>query len=171
LGQFLFQCSTTNRSKRQMNVLPKMSIKTLGCKPHLAKDSDKPVALARIMGIANGVKWVEGQGGELSPAILGAFEGVNLQTGEVYQSGKLFLPGGIAELISGQFKTDDDKNKSVQFAFDISSVAAKNPIGYSYQAKQLTKPAENDPLALLRKEMPALPAPTKDDAKGGKKAA
>lgn len=149
-------------------IVTKMSVKTLGANPARAKTDNKSVDLVRIYGIASGLAFkADPKTGDIQTAVTGSFEGVNLETGEVYSSGVLWLPGGIQELLVNAVDTGEtDKNdkpvyNSVKFGFTISSVPATNPIGYSYTAEQLIDAAKNDPLADLRSEMPALPAPTK----------
>ena len=129
-----------------VKMLPKLSLKGMGCEPRAAATSETPVELATIFGVATKIKMGEDGKGDVWTALIGQFEGVNLQTGEVFQSGKLFLPSGIQELIEEAI----GNNEGVEFAFKILSVKASNPIGYSYQAETLTPPKEKDNLSHLR---------------------
>src|SRR5690606_33315883 len=109
--------------------------------------------------------------GDPTTGLTGQFEGTNLETGEIYQSGVCYLPSGILELVAASLVADAalDKanrtNPTVRFAFLISAVPAKNPIGYSYSIEQLVEPEQDDPLADMRKalighkSLPELPAP------------
>lgn len=154
------------------NIITKMTVKGVGANPSKAKAENRKVPLARIFGTAAGVVHKVDNRGEPITGITGNFEGVNLETGEVYSSGVLYLPGGIHEMLLNAVDQgeEDAKGKptynSVQFAFDISAVPATNPIGYSYEATQLIEASKADPMAELRASlpaMPALPAPAKAD--------
>lgn len=168
-----------------MKILTKMSLATLGANPSRVKNEKDakgaPVTsldLVRIYGIASSLVFkTDPKTGDIQVAVAGNFEGVNLQSGEVYRAGVLWLPGGIQELLINSVDTGakDGNGKpvyqDVKFGFTIAAVPASNPIGYSYTAEQLIDAQQNDPLAELRSslpEMPALPAPT-DKATDAKK--
>lgn len=153
-------------------IIGKMSVKTLGCNPRKVTSFDDgaaPLDLCTIMGFANGFKHGEDpKSATIWTCLTGEFEGVNLQTGESYRSGKLFLPAGIQDVVEAPLKqaAADKKEVVIRFAFSISAVKASNPIGYSYEARPLLTPQEDDSLAQLRKQIygaqnaPAqLPAP------------
>lgn len=151
-----------------MEVLAKMSVKTLKGDPGRAKKEGKDVPLCRIYGIADHLIAKQDRDGNPIVGIGGNFEGVDYATGTKARSGVLYLPSGIHEQIvsavdSGEL---DDKDRpitnSVRFALEIIAVPATNPHGYSYKAKHLMDAAEDDPLAELAgslPDMPALPAP------------
>lgn len=140
--------------------LAKLSIKTMGCDPRkVATVESGKLPLGRIYGKAVDVKFTEGTDGKISCCFIGTFEGINMETGEVFRSGKLYMPGGVSEvmqtaLTSAQAK--DDK-ASISFAFEIRSVKAGNPIGYSYEAKAIKPPEVEDELAEIRKLLVGLP--------------
>ncbi len=153
----------------------KLSIKALGCDPRLAKGVNKQV-LCRIYGKAQGLKMGEDKiRGDVWTALQGTFEGQNCQVdspeyGKTLQSGKLFLPAGIQDVIEGAVreitKAAASETASVNFALELSSVKADNPIGYSYQARNLVPQAAKDELGELRAAvtekvgiLKALPAP------------
>lgn len=143
----------------------KLTIKSIGCKPDMVKtlpDSEKKFPLCRIYGKVSDVRTKEDtkNAGSWFTYFAGTFEAINLQDGEIYRSGVLYLPKGISEMMEGSFKNiqAQDKNASVHFAFEVSSVKATNPIGYSYEARALVKPEKEDELAALRGEMLKLPA-------------
>ncbi len=151
-------------------ILPKMSIKTLGANPKSAavgaNEAAKKVPMVRIMGIARGIKTAIGNNGDTVFGLTGQFEGVNIATGEVAQSGVLYLPSGIQELIQEPLEgiIAEDKNAAVTFAFDIFAVSATNPAGYSFEAELHGQPDREDPFAALRQTLsdaplPKLPAP------------
>ena len=142
------------------NFVGKLSIKALGCDPRLPRDVSAQV-LCRIYGKAQGLKHGEDKvRGDVWTALQGTFEGVNIQDGspkygQTLQSGKLFLPAGIQDVIEGAVREIENSSNaetaSVVFALEISSVKAENPIGYSYQAKNLVaRPAAKDELSELR---------------------
>jgi hypothetical protein len=109
--------------------LTKMSVNTICGKRIMGK-------ICVIIGKATGTKQGEDANGAIWSALIGTFQGTNLQTGEVFRSGKLFLPSGIHESIEaavGQLK----EGGSVNFAIEFRRVEAENPIGYSYQAVNL----------------------------------
>lgn len=132
------------------SVVTKISVKTVGADPALAKLSDSPVHLMRVIGMATGIKDKEDARGEAITAILGDFEGTNPASGEVYRSGVLYLPSGIHEMIVGALGTPGAK---VEFGLDIFSVKATNRIGYSYTCKQIFKSEGRDSLADLREKV------------------
>lgn len=147
-------------STSDKKLIAKMSVKALGCNPRAAaakaKDDTSPVVLCAIFGIADGVKSGEDNKGSVWTCLTGRFEGTNLQgeAPETFQSGKLFLPGGIQEVIEGAVKEMGDSG-SVQFALELRAVRADNPIGYSYQAVPLVAPKQNDALGALRERVAA----------------
>jgi hypothetical protein len=157
-------------------IVSKMSVKTLKANPALAKAENKRVFLCRIVGIAGGLVTKVDTRGEPITGITGNFRGKNVVTHEEYESGVLYLPGGIQEMLENAVnKGELDKNdkpiyEAVEFALDIYSVPASNPIGYSYEAEPVFKAKEADPLSELMakaeeaRNLPALEA-AKDDKK------
>lgn len=145
------------------NILPKMSLKTIGCKPkEVATAESGRLQLARVYGLADGSRFVADDKSVTGSYTFftGTFEAVNLQDGEIYRSSKLFLPGGISEMFEKEVAKakKDDPNAELQFAFEIRAKRDTNPIGYSYEAQALRKIETNDPLAAIRGAMLALPA-------------
>ncbi len=132
-------------------MVTKMSVKGLGCKPTggLPSDDSKPNPLCIIAGKVNGVKMGEDGNGKVWSALVGSFRGTVLATGVSVRSGKLFLPSGIHEIVE-KAALDMGEGGNLKFAFQISSVKASNPIGYSYQATSLLPmEAQTDELADL----------------------
>ena len=153
-----------------MQVLPKMSVKTLGSDPSEAKKTGKEVKLSRVYGIADHIIAKQDRDGNPITGIGGQFEGVNYTTGEKARSSILYLPGGIHEGIVGAVDTGelDAKDKpvfaSVRFALEIIATPSSNPHGYSYKAVHLMDAEEDNPLAELAgslPDMPKVPEPTK----------
>lgn len=160
-----------------MQILTKMSIATIGANPSAVKTEEfqksgaTSLPIVRIYGIATGLIFkADPKTGDIQTAVSGNFEAVNLANGETYRAGVLWLPSGIQELLINAVDTGAvDKNdkpvyNDVKFGFQINAMPAKNPIGYSYSAEQLIDASQSDPLADLRAELPALPAP-KETAK------
>lgn len=152
------------------NILKKMSIAAMGCKPVVVRDSqyapDKNIKLATVYGRASGTKSGENRSGnsEIWTALIGSFEGMNVQAGspgygKLYSSGMLFLPGGSQEIIEGAL-ANGGLDAAVDFAFEIyARHDEKSPVGYRYQVASLQPPSVTDDLAHLRKI--ALPAETR----------
>ncbi len=162
-----------------VQIISKLSVKTIGCNPKKAAAMDDvpggpapSVALCKVYGIASGIKHTEDtRDGKIYTALIGDFEAINLQDGKIYRSGKLYLPAGIQEVIEAplQAAADHDPPQSIaiRFGFELSSVKSGNPIGYSYQARPLVKPAADDPLMELRQALsgaPQIEAPKQPEA-------
>lgn len=156
------------------NFVKKMSIKAIGCDPTEARqkvNADKIIDLCVIYGRAAGVKNGENrQTGDIWSALTGRFEAVNLQTTDEskrnWNSGMVFIPGGIQEAIEGAIAAGGEKTV-IEFAMKISAkYDEKSPVGYVYLGSSMKPPAESDELSELRKlasEVPvkqiAAPAP------------
>jgi hypothetical protein len=157
----------TRGYKMEPTIVSKISIKSIGANPKQAIKELKnaPVVLAHIYGRAGDTKVVENkEAGTTSDALLGQFEAVNVETGELYRSAKLFLPNIAQQLVVAEVKRLlAEGGADVDFAFEIISVpSTKSAVGYEYQVKSLLKPNAADPLeqmrlkiAELRKELPA----------------
>lgn len=138
-----------------VNVLRKMSMKTLEVQDAAkeVRTTKQTIKLARVYGVANGVKQVQTDMG-LANALIGQFEGQNLSTGAIYRSTKLYLAGGADETIIAALAGNED-SKGVQFAFEIAAQPdEKSSIGYRYQIVSLLKPADNDVLSSIRTALP-----------------
>ena len=156
----------TATKKAQPKLLSKMSYKTV-CGKLNRRDIPEggELHVMRVIGQANGFGTGNSDYGVYT-FFKGNFQSTNVATGEVFRSGKLFLPQVVEALIVGAFS---DTVKSVDFAFDIFMVdAPDNNIGYEYSARSLTDVAESDPVAIMERQLaqsaPALPAPTKAPA-------
>lgn len=146
--------NTAGAAPQGAEYLTKLTLKGMGCRPGRAAADGKKVALARVFGIATEVKAKEDAKGQIFEAISGTFEGVNLETGESFRSGLLFLPGGLHETVTAQLRQGP---AAVKFSLEISAIPASNPIGYSYSAKSLIPDIGQDALADLRQALPAPP--------------
>lgn len=153
-------------------VVGKLSVKAMGCDASKVKGiAGNRLELCRIYGMIMDTQAKEDKfnEGRFITKFVGTFEGVNLETGEIFRSGALYLPAGISEQMEAAFKQihEQDANAQVQFAFEIRSVKSGNPIGYTYEAQAIRRPEKDDPLAQLRAQMKALPT-AGEVLKGGK---
>ncbi len=156
------------------NMLTKMSVKTIKCKPKMAAaDLDnKQLWIARFTGIARGIKEAIGNDGDTVYGLTGNFKGRNIETGDEFTSGVLYLPSGIQESYLEQLDTllQKDKNSSLILGLDVYAEPSASKAGYGYSARQLIQ-GEADPFAEVNallsaaKDIPALPAPKPAKAK------
>lgn len=149
-------------SNDPVGVISTLNIKKLGCDPASAVAAKKTIDLCRVWGFVTGIKaGINPRDGTQMVALTGDFMGLNLETGEISRSGRLFLPGGIHETLTAPFlnlKEGDDAPR-LRFGFTIASFPSTAPIGYSYKATPFEKPSEDDPLAELSKAAFALGRP------------
>ena len=160
-----------------INIVTKMSVKTIGADP--AKGKTGRVHLARIFGIASGIKVAKGTNGDILYGVTGDFRGQIPDAPEdTYQSGVLYLPSGINELLLQAVDSGEvDKNnkpvfREVKFAFDIFSKPASNPAGYQYEATPVIDAKETDAMSELSSQLPPMPgaaAQIADETKTAKK--
>jgi hypothetical protein len=133
-------------------LIAKLSVKGIGCVP---VGRSTPTSLCVILGRASGIKTgvQKDKSGEITgewSALTGSFQAKNLETGEVFRSGKLFLPSGIHEVVESKVKELGETGGVVEFALEIRSIESSSPAGYKYQAVPLIEPAANqDELAHL----------------------
>jgi hypothetical protein len=160
------------------SLIGKITMRTLGLSPAKFVQDGKVTPIAQIYGIAQKIQIVEDKvRGDSFESIRGQFEAVNLETGEIYQSGTLYLPSGIHDLVASAVRglDPDDRKAAIRFKLEIGVVKSSNPAGYSYEARNLVKASEVDPLADLRaaggppqimgKPAAQLPASTTEAAK------
>ncbi len=123
---------------------------------HMIPPEVADLDLYTIYGIAHGIRQGESNYGPWT-ALVGRFEAVRLDTGEVVQGPQAFLPepynGMVAEKLKG--------NESVKFSFTITLARDESQArGYIYNATPQVNAAENDELAELRHDaQKALPKP------------
>src|SRR5690348_2896560 len=142
----------------EVGFVGKLSCKTLGCNPAMVKtlpQTETKLAIARIYGTCTGVGVQEDkEQGKAWTFLKGNFEGINMQDGTTLRSGKLYLPEGVSQLVEQtitEIQQRDGVKAVINFAFEIRAVKANNRAGYSYEAAQLVKPEQDDPLEALRK--------------------
>lgn len=163
----------------------KLSIATLGCVPAAVKQEQTgKLAIARIFGKMTRIGVQEDiTQGKTWKFMQGTFEGINMQDGTVLRSSRLYLPDGIAQVVEEAYnralakdseaagKELKDIKGEISFAFEIRSIKANNPAGYSYEAVALRSPQEEDELAEMRKALAAIPTLEQkrlQSAQGGK---
>ena len=77
---------------------------------------------------------------------LGSFQGTNLETGQMFQSGSCILPGAIPDLLFGALQMGN----AVQFGFKIGvKFEQKAATKYVYVVESMTEQSSTDPLAQL----------------------
>lgn len=142
-------------------LLGKISFKTVCGKINRRKLPEDGTAMhvMRILGVANKIVTGNGDNGAFV-GFLGSFEATNVETGEVFRSGKLFLPNVASNLLEAAVANNGGAN--VEFAFDIGvKEDDTSAVGYVYTASPIMEASENDPIALMKTRLivPALPAP------------
>lgn len=167
-----------------MIVLPKLTVKDMKCDPKrvLGMEGDEArQMMCRIYGVASDTKvktLTDTRDGSVKnyEQLKGQFRGINLTTGERFQSGILYLPEGIHELLAEPLKAAHAANEDaeVTFGFDVFSEKRKNVAGYGYGAVVLGEPAADDAFARLESDFvkagaPALPAPAEPKPETAKK--
>ena len=159
--------------------LPQMTIKNCGADPKDAIRQNKQVFCCRIFGEATAAKTKEARNGDAYTYLIGTFRAQRPATPQekkdtgsdivVYDSEKLFLPGGIQEKIESQLTAS--QGKPVQFGYDIFSTPDSNvSVGYRYAASSVVETAQSDRLQAMeseaaKKPLPGMAAPAKSEAK------
>ena len=130
---------------------------------------EKAKRLFSVFGIATKTKSGSTDYG-MWTALVGRFEAVNIETGEVFEAPQCFLPEPLNTMIAealDEVVTDDEGNESrvntsVGFSVEVGIKPSDVPIGYEYTTKENVKADTADPLAALRESTAkTLPAPTK----------
>ena len=151
-----------------MQILRKITLKNVAGKVDIEKvlaAPNKHMELLKVYGVAR--KALPGQT-DLGPFVKfgGSFRAVNSETGEMFESGTLILPGTAQDLLLGAL--DGDDVESVNFGFSISVKYSPEAIAkYEYDVRSLLAPAADDPLERLGASLgvvAALPAPVPAEA-------
>lgn len=160
----------TNKAapKLAVKLLAKISYKTVCGKVNRRElpEDKSPLHVMRIMGQAT--KTVTGNTDfGAFVGFMGNFEATNVRTGEIFRSGKCFLPPVATNLLEGAVAGAN--GAPVMFAFDIGvKEDDESSVGYVYTATPILDAGEADPIEQMKKTInaPALPAPVvKADAK------
>lgn len=133
-----------------MEILNKITIKGICPDIETVLGDQKEKAIARIIGIVKDKEEVLGPYGK-SYRLKGEFKATNLINKNEFFSSACFLPGLAEDLVLGQM--DPQADNAIQFAFIIGIKAAKNKAGYEFSVQPLIKPAENNALMLIEKQM------------------
>ena len=163
-----------------MNLVNKITFKTVCGAPEMVavevvgEDNVKKTMLRgvekdymRVVGIARKHEVVSSQYGD-SVAFIGEMRAINLQTGEVFNGSKLFLPN-VAEsycynaLIAAEMA---EGFAGLEIAFDVGIKPSSTPMGYEYTVKPLIEQKAADRLTDILNSLPApkqktLPQPQK----------
>ena len=144
--------------------LMKLSLALMGCQPEQSKIGQKPggeIVQAIVFGELTGLTGAKelpnakNDDEKYTYGLVGRIEGVNAQTGESYQAGVLYLPGGFHDMflaeMEAQLASVGKGNVSIKFALEFSSIPAGNPRGYSWKAKNKLPMQQHDPLEHLRR--------------------
>lgn len=159
-----------------MEIISKISLKTVGGNPALAKALETKVPMMRVFGTARNIKTAVGQNGDPVFGLAGQFKAINMQDGKEFTSGVCYLPAGIQELIQepleAALSAENSRGAAVEFALDVFAIPSTNKAGYSFSAESLKEVSSDDPMERIQKELsakalpkfPALPKPDTDKA-------
>jgi len=139
------------------NLLTKITVKTVCGAPDIEKIIGAKGKQIELMDVFGYVRKSAPGTSDLGEYVKfkGSFKAVNLETGEIFQSGALILPGVASEALDGAMTHDVNE---LQFGFRIGVKYApdnKGAVKYSYFAVPLMAPSENDPLTLLENQIKA----------------
>lgn len=140
-------------AKSDVKIVSKLTVKTGGDPRKVASIPSGRMWLCDIFGRALALKGgTDKRSGNDWVALAGKFEAYYPETRETYQSGKMFLPTGIQDVVEAAVSQMpvDDPMASVDFAFRIYAIKANNPIGYSFSAQALIDMNSNDGLDDIR---------------------
>jgi hypothetical protein len=146
-----------------MEIIGKISLKTVGGNPALAAVLKSKVPMCRIWGKASNIKTAVGQNGDPVFGLAGSFMALNYQDQKEFQSGVCYLPGGIQELIQEPLEAllnSGERGGAVEFALDVFAIPATNKAGYSFAAETLTEISADDPMVKMKKALEAKALPT-----------
>jgi len=123
--------------------LKKLSVKGvtgLGTKELKAVAESKNPNICAFTGEAHGFRTVSTQFGE-SKFITGIIFAQNMQTGEVFQAGKAFLPTDFTDELIARLESRKDNFDSVEFGVQISVTPSdKGGYGYEYVTEAIKTP-------------------------------
>lgn len=151
-----------------MNIVNKLSVKTMNLDPASLTEKleeNKIVVIARMYGQITDYKIGKSKFStddlpKEDVKFRGTFEGVNLVTGEVFNSGVCFLPGNVTNVLRAAVDSKADDEIGVQFGVEIGAKKVKRrdgTWGYEFTAAVPKNPEAADPLAAMRETMKALP--------------
>lgn len=135
----------------------KISAKTVWGKVKKTDIPEKGVkVLFTVIGQAMGVRKGEGEYGAWI-ALVGTFEAVNTDTGEVFVGPECFLPEPFNSMIANKLQGEGAVH-AIDFAFEVGIKAAPaddlTRVPYEFTCKPLQDPTQADPLLALRGRIP-----------------
>lgn len=149
--------------KQESTSVRKMTVKSICGPVDLEKlIKSKKLALMDLWGIASRTKGITTDYGS-AVRFIGQFRAVNLDTGELFTSTRLYLPSALEEELQAAMSGAE----SAEFGLRIFVIYDKSNTGmpYYYDAESLVKPANTDALAALEEKVLAarkvLPSPKK----------
>jgi hypothetical protein len=114
------------------------------------KASGNKCIIGYLVGRARGfVDRTDEKTAEKFEGLLGAFRMVPSDTSrEQLESGVLFIPDAFHNLVGDRLREvrKTDENATVEFAFEVSSIPAKNPAGYSWNFQPAMEFTGKNPL-------------------------
>lgn len=130
-----------------------------------AANAPKQLDLMTVIGSATGTESGSGDKGDWT-ALLGEFEATNVETGEIFQGFKCFLPRDITSFFLNGMKSAS--SPVCEFAVMVGMRLNETPIGFEYTTRALIPLKASGALNRLRAEAAkALPAP-KEEVKSKK---
>jgi hypothetical protein len=137
----------------------KLVLKDLG-EPSLIKAEAEGVStllLGTIIGTASGfVERKSADGEEKFEGLAGQFRSIPADPKkDELESGVLFIPSAFHNMIAGALREQQraDANATISFGFEVSSIRAKNPAGYSWDFKPMIEAKAENPLDALLSEL------------------
>lgn len=152
----------TAAKPKQAKQIRKISVATVAGKVDLKKliDAEK-IALMNVYGIATSKKIIATDYGD-AVRFIGQFRAVNLETGELFQSSRMYLPSAMADDLDGALSGGGTAEFAVRVSVIYDDTVASK---YYYDGEDLVKPANNDAMLALESKMQtaakALPNPNK----------
>lgn len=148
---------------QERSYISKITIKGIGCVPI---GRTEPTPLCRVYGWCDGTlseAYDKEKPSEKWTCLTGSFGAENLETGEKYESARLFLPAGLQDILQIHLKKAESvPGAQVKFCLEIRSVKSSNAAGYTYQAVNMDPPtAEADPMEQFRAKILAYDAAVK----------
>lgn len=132
----------------------KLALKDLGdpamVKTLPEKDRDRGYFLGTVAGIASGFATRKNdKDGTTMEGLAGTFRMIpSVEDRDTLESGILWIPDAFHNMIAAELRNAQktDENATVSFAFEVTSITAKNPAGYSWDFRPLAKPGAANPL-------------------------
>lgn len=111
----------------------------------------------RVAGIVRRVNVVATHYGD-SLEFTGQFRAVDLETGEISDSGKLFLPSVAETYVNNTFQEVSDNTGfgGLEIAFDVGIKPSNSAMGYEYTVMPLIEKKQPDLLDQMLSSLPAI---------------